>query len=67
MATVPEPYRRLARLARKAGWDISMTRKNHWAWRPPHGPVIYTPGTPSDWRHARNLAAELRRAGLEGA
>ena len=33
----------------------------------PSGPVIFTPGSPSDWRYARNLAAELRRAGLKGA
>jgi hypothetical protein len=64
---IPEPYRKLARLARAANWEISWTRNNHLAWRAPDGPVVYSPGTPSDWRYARNLAADLRRAGLEGA
>lgn len=61
---VPESYRKLARAARRAGWEISRTRGGHLAWKPPSGMVIYTAATPSGSRSVRNDTAELRRAGL---
>ena len=61
---IPEPYRTLARKARKQGWTITMTRGTHLAWTSPSGAVIYTPSSPSESRGYRNTRAEFRRAGL---
>ena len=61
---LPECYRQLARTARAAGWEITRRRGGHLAWRSPSGAVVFTPGSPSDWRGIRNDIAELRRAGL---
>lgn len=61
---LPESYRKLARAARRSGWQITRTGGGHLAWKPPSGRVIYTPATPSCSRSVRNNRAELRRAGL---
>lgn len=61
---LPESYRKLARAARRSGWQITRTGGGHLAWRAPSGTTIYTPATPSGPRSVRNNRAELRRAGL---
>jgi len=57
-------YRQLARIARKSGWKITLTRSGHIAWLPPSGELIITSGSPSDVRAFRNHRAALRRSGL---
>jgi hypothetical protein len=61
---VPEPYRALAKLARKHSWVISPTRNGHLRWRRPDGHAVITAGSPSDHRGIRNDKARLRKAGL---
>lgn len=61
---VPEAYRNLAKLARSAGWTITLTRSNHLRWQAPDGAVVYTASTPSRAGGYRNAIAGFRRAGL---
>jgi hypothetical protein len=61
---VPEPYRALARKARRKGWTITTTGGGHLAWTSPSGAVIYTPSSPSESRGYLNTRAQFRRAGL---
>ena len=61
---LPEPYRKLARAARDAGWTVTLTPGGHLCWRPPEGPAVITASTPSDRRGVRNGRARLRAAGL---
>jgi hypothetical protein len=60
---MPESYRRIARVAVRAGWRIERTAR-HLAWVSPAGQRVISPATPSDHRSSRDLAAGLRRAGL---
>jgi predicted RNA binding protein YcfA (HicA-like mRNA interferase family) len=52
----------LARVYRRAGWDITLTRGGHLRWRSPKGGLVISPSTPSDHRSLRNLRSDLRRA-----
>jgi predicted RNA binding protein YcfA (HicA-like mRNA interferase family) len=61
---IPEPYRALAKLARRLGWTVSSTRNSHLRWRRPDGHVVITAGSPSDHRGIRNDKVRLRKAGL---
>ena len=62
---MPDEYRPLEKLARQQGWEISHTRNNHLAWRPPGGHVVYTPCTPSvNGTGLIRIKSKLRRAGL---
>lgn len=63
---IPEPYRDLARAARKAGWVIEPSGKGHLRWTAPDGSWVITAATPSSWG-ARDDRAKLRRAGLADA
>jgi hypothetical protein len=56
---------KLVRRARKAGWSVTKTGKQHWRFRSPNGATIFAPSTPSDRRSVMNVRANLRRAGLE--
>lgn len=60
---IPEPYRDLARAARKAGWAIEVSGKGHLRWTAPDGTVVITAATPSPGG-ARDDRVKLRRAGL---
>ena len=57
--------RDLLKAARRAGWMIEKRRGGHLKLISPTGEVIFTASTPSDWRGTLNLAAHLRRLGLE--
>jgi hypothetical protein len=57
--------RRLAAVAERAGWTVEPTRSGHLRFRGPDGQVVVHSTTSSDWRAARNLRAQLRRAGLD--
>lgn len=47
------------------GWTQTRTRGGHLRLTPPDGGrVLFSPSTPSDYRGIRNLAAQLRRAGV---
>lgn len=52
-------------IARDQGWDVALTKNNHWRFKSPKGPVVFTSSTASDWRAIRNHVARLRRAGLQ--
>lgn len=52
----------LATTARRRGWTIELTRRGHLKFIHRTGALVYTAGSPSDWRGARNLAADLHRA-----
>jgi hypothetical protein len=60
---IPEPYRNWYRAARKQGWTITRTSKQHLVWESPGGLRVISPATPSDTHHL-NTRAALRRAGL---
>lgn len=57
--------RKLAALARRAGWSVEYTGGGHLRWVPPQGGPVYSASTPSDLRVLANMKARLRRAGLE--
>ena len=49
--------------ARTAGWTVSYTGGGHLRLDHPEAAFpVFTSSTPSDWRTAKNLAAQLRRA-----
>jgi hypothetical protein len=50
--------------ATDAGCRISRTSRGHWRILCPGGGLIFTAGTPSDWRGLRNLKADLKRVGV---
>lgn len=60
---IPEPYRALAKLARRAGWRICPAGNGHLKWVPPKGMPVFTAATPGT-SGAREDRAKLRRAGL---
>jgi predicted RNA binding protein YcfA (HicA-like mRNA interferase family) len=63
---IPEPLRKLARVAKEAGWTITRTRGDHLRWRHPGGATVITPSTPNGGnRSIRNARADLKRAGLD--
>ena len=58
--------RALLAAARACGWEVTMTKKNHYKLTSPEGGApVYSGGTPSDWRSNRNLRAHLRRRGVK--
>jgi len=64
--SMPREQRDYAEAALARGWRITRTRSGHWCWLAPRGKsVIFSAGTPSDWRAVANLRARLRRAGLD--
>ena len=63
---IPEALRDAAKVARKAGWTITVNGSGHLKWMPPAGKFIVTPMSPRAGRRSTdNSLAELRRAGLE--
>lgn len=48
--------------AKANGWSYSRTRKGHFRFFKEGHAVIFTSGTPSDWRAIRNAIAMLARA-----
>lgn len=58
--------RKLMKLARSQGWEITATRNGHFRWRSPDKSVaqIISSGSPSCSRAHKNLLADLRRGGL---
>lgn len=48
--------------AGRRGWQVERTERSHWKLRGPNNALIYTGGTPSDWRSIANLKAQIRRA-----
>lgn len=64
---IPEPLRRLARQARRNGWEIVYTGSGHLAWRAPDGTVVGTASTPNGGRRGvDNARRALAKAGLSG-
>jgi hypothetical protein len=61
---VPREFRQAYFLAMEAGWEVTVTGKDHLKWKPPDGPPVFTAGTPSNWRGTRNALVLLRNAGL---
>ena len=61
---IPEPYRALAKLARKTGWVITLTGSGHLRWRHPEGRVVITSYTPDGKTTICKDKALLRKAGL---
>ena len=54
---------KLARRARKQGWQVEVTGGNHLKWTPPKGQPIYG-GLTSNSSGVRKLMWDLRKAGL---
>ena len=54
--------RHLRATAQRHGATLERTRKGHYAIRLPNGAQVFAPGTPGDWRCARNLDADITRA-----
>lgn len=59
--------KRLIKLARQQGWDVEFTAKGHLRFVPADRSqeIVIAGGTPSDWRAAKNLEAQLRKSGLK--
>lgn len=52
---------RIVRQAKKRGWEVSLTRKNHRKLYHPKAGTIFTSGTPSKPSVVANFRAELAR------
>lgn len=50
--------------AKDQGFEVTFTRKKHYKIRGDKG-VVFTSGTPSDWRSVRNTIAQLKRIGYD--
>lgn len=50
----------------RQGGILTKTGNDHWKVIPPDKtkPIVYSSGTPSDFRSIRNIRAKLRRAGF---
>lgn len=56
--------RELVKLLQAQGFDVKITKKNHYFVTKDGKPVATIAGTPSDARSMRNARAALRRAGF---
>lgn len=61
--TIPKDLRPIIRRARKAGWSVSQTAKNHLLLEGPDGGRVTAPGTTANRRAPKRLEADLRRQG----
>lgn len=62
---IPEPHRKLARLALALGWKLSRDGSGHLRWTSPDGSSLTTSSTPRGGRRTiENERARLRKAGL---
>lgn len=57
--------RRLVRRLRAHGCTVTIAGNGHLRIALPDGGSVQAPVSPSDWRNTRNLARDLRRAGLD--
>jgi len=58
----------IIRRARKQGWTVDHRRRSgHLVFRNPGGDSYFTGASPSDWRAARKLEADLAKLGYEKA
>lgn len=57
--------RKVAAKAKKQGWEVELTKKNHLRFTSPDGEVVGNSGTPSDYRGQKNFLADLKRAGFK--
>jgi hypothetical protein len=61
---IPKDMRPMAKIARRAGWTITMRHSGHLRWTRPDDRFATTGSTPSDRWAARNCRRDLRRMGL---
>lgn len=45
------------------GWTIERSKNRHYKFISPTGKIVFSSGSPSDWRVYYNLRGQLRRAG----
>jgi hypothetical protein len=55
---------KLMRRAKKQGWSVQVTKKNHIKFFSPLGGIVVASGTPSESRGFLNLKARLKSKGL---
>lgn len=58
-------HKDILKAAKKAGWSLEKRNNGHIKLTSPSGEIVFTSGTPSDWRATANLMAHLRRLGLD--
>lgn len=61
---IPRDMCPLAERARAQGWPVAWCPGGHLRWSSPAGALVYSSGSPSDWRAVHKLRADLRRHGL---
>ena len=54
-------WKKLAKVATDAGWNVTPTRGGHIKWQAPTGAVVFSASTPSDKRAMANHIGFLRR------
>jgi hypothetical protein len=62
---IPHERQPLAKLARSAGWTITVAGNGHLRWTSPHGAQVFTSASPSTNRIRAYTRVKLRRAGLQ--
>jgi hypothetical protein len=55
---------RWARAARRAGWTVARTGRDHWRWTDPTGRLVLTTGGTPNGIGLHRAIAKLRREGL---
>ncbi len=58
-------WRPIEDAVKRAGWDMRLTNNMHLRIVAPSGAIIFCGTNRSDWRAAKNVAARLRREGLQ--
>jgi non-ribosomal peptide synthetase component F len=59
-------FKNIKKAAEKQGWAVELNRNGHWKFVPPDPTkdIVYTSGTPSDYRSILNFLARMKRNGL---
>lgn len=62
---ISKEYRPILDAARKAGWTVTLTNKNHVVWVSPDGEHRFTTGLTMSGRGVKATRARFRKAGLD--
>jgi hypothetical protein len=59
-------FKAIRKTAEQQGWQVDKMKSGHWKLVPPDEtkPIVYMPGTASDWRSVHNCLSDMKKSGL---